>query len=168
MNCAKRKRITITTVRFFWFHVFCDRQLLSEGPFLPLSALRAIKPARIVIPHMCDQLYIHLDLNNWSFVWRISPLLRIAAWVNFGWSLCDASRGYQYIKNPDVFMQMKHFSNDFLSIHIPSYLLPFLCAVFHFSVPFCCLPLSSSSSSHFALLSSHRGQNMWQEKAKRR
>lgn len=162
-NESYKIRITITKVSFF-----SEWQLLREGPSFPLSASRAIQPARIVIPHMCDQLYIHLDLNNWSFVWRISPLLRIAAWVNFGWSPCDASAGYQYIKTPDVFMQMKRFSNDFLSIHIPSYLLSVLCAVFHFCVPFCCLPLSSFSSSHFALLSSHRGQNMWQEREKRR
>lgn len=121
--------------------------------FLPLSSSRSIRTAGIIIPHMCDQFYTHWDLYNWSFVWRISPLLRVAAWTNFKWSLCDASGGYQYIKRPDVFMQMKYRSNDFLSIHIPSYLLLFLYVVFHFFfVPFCYLSLSSSSSFTFCSL----------------
>lgn len=100
---------------------------------------------------MCDQLYTHWDLYNWSFVWRISPLLRIVAWTNFKWSLCDVSGGYQYIKSPDVFMQMKRSSNDFLSIHIPSYLSPSLCVVFHFLSFFFCAVLLSAALFLFIL-----------------
>lgn len=39
-------------------------------------------------------------------------------------------------------MQMKYRSNDFLSIHIPSYLLLFLYVVFHFFFFFCSVLLS--------------------------
>lgn len=118
---------------------------------------------------MCDQLYTRWDLYNWSFVWRISPLLWIAAWTHFKWSLCDVSGGYQYIKSPDVFMQMKCLSNDFSSIHIPSYLSPFLCVVFHsFWCRFAVCRSLRFHPSHFAPLSSLGGHNMWQERKKSR
>lgn len=116
---------------------------VCAGLFLPPSSSGAIRTAGIIIL-ICVTSSTLTGICIIGVLYGESALCSETmpfAWTNFKWSLCDVSGGYQYIKSPDVFMQMKRSSNGFLSIHIPRYLLPFLCVVFHF---FCAVLMSAA------------------------